>query len=90
VETATSKRTDSEVRIEESHSQERRISIWFFIGMLLLVYGLLILGTGIYDLFVPPAQQPVLANLHAGIWWGGLIAVLGGFYTYRFSPRKER
>jgi len=90
VETATSKSTDSEVRIEDRHSQERRISIWFFIGMLLVVYGLLILGAGIYDFFVPPAQQPVLANLHAGIWWGGLLVVLGGFYTYRFSPRKER
>jgi hypothetical protein len=56
----------------------------------LLVYGFLILGAGIYDLFVPPAQPPVLAELHAGIWWGGLIALLGGLYCYRFSPRKER
>ena len=91
METATSKRTDSEVsKSEESHSQESRISIWFFIGMLLLVYGLLILGAGIHDLLVPPEQQPVLANLHAGIWWGGLVAVLGGIYTYRFFPGKER
>ena len=90
METATSKSTDSEVRSEESHSQEKRISVWFFIGVLLLVYGLLIFGAGIHDLLVPPAQQPVLANLHAGIWWGGLLVVLGGFYTYRFSPRKER
>ena len=26
------------------------ISIWFFIGMLLSVYGVLILGAGIYEL----------------------------------------
>ena len=91
MEIATDKRTHSEVsKREESHSQESRISIWFFIGMLLLVYGLLILGAGIHDLLVPPEQQPVLANLHAGIWWGGLVAVLGGIYCYRFSPRKER
>jgi hypothetical protein len=91
VETASSKRTDSEVdKTEEVHSQEGRISIWFFIGMLLLVYGFLIFGAGIHDLLVPPAQQPVLANLHAGIWWGGLLVVLGGFYSYRFFPRKER
>lgn len=90
VETATSKKTDSDVRIEESHSQETRISIWFFIGMLLLVYGVLILGSGIYDLVVPPAQQPVLAELHAGIWWGALLVVLGGVYSYRFFPRRER
>lgn len=91
VEIATSKRTDSEQRkSEESHSQEGRISIWFFIGMLLLVYGVLIFGAGINDLVAPPRQQPVLANLHAGIWWGGLLMALGGFYSYRFFPRKER
>ena len=91
METATSKRSDSEVsKSEGSPSQESRISIWFFIGVLLLVYGLLILGAGIHDLLVPPEQQPVLANLHAGVWWGGLVAVLGGIYSYRFSPRKER
>ena len=91
METATGKRTDSEAgKNEEVHSQEGRISIWFFIGMLLLVYGVLICGAGIHDLLVPPAQPPVLANLHAGIWWGGLLVVLGGFYSYRFFPRKER
>jgi hypothetical protein len=91
VETATSKTRDSEVaKSEESHSQEGRISIWFFIGMLLLVYGLLILGAGIYDLLVPPAQPPVLAGLHAGIWWGGLLAIIGGLYSYRFFPRRDR
>ena len=91
VETATSKRPDSEVgKSEGSHSEEKRISIWFFIGMLLLVYGLLILGAAIHDLLVPPAQQPVLAGLHAGIWWGALLAIVGGLYSYRFFPRKER
>ena len=91
METATSKRSDSEVsKSQDSRSQESRISIWFFIGVLLLVYGLLILGAGIHDLLVPPEQQPVLANLHAGVWWGGVVAVLGGIYSYRFSPRKER
>ncbi len=91
VETATSKRTDSEVgKSEESHSQESRISIWFFIGMLLLVYGLLILGAGIHDLLVPPPLQPVLAGLHAGIWWGLLVGALGLFYFVRFSPWRKK
>ena len=75
---------------EQSHPETNRISIWFFIGMLLLIYGLLIFGDGIYDLIVPPAQQPVLANLHAAVWWGGLLTLLGGVYSYRFSPRKGR
>jgi len=66
------------------------ISIWFFIGALLLLYGILILGAGIYGLVSPPAEQPVLANLHAGIWWGGLLIVLGGFYVAHFRPRGDR
>ena len=70
------------------YSETSRISIWFFIGALLLVYGLLITGAGIYDLVVPPKQELVLARLHAGIWWGCVLVVLGGFYSYRFFPRK--
>lgn len=70
------------------YSETSRISIWFFIGALLLVYGLLITGAGVYDLVVPPSQQPVLAQLHAGIWWGALLVVLGCIYCYRFFPGK--
>jgi hypothetical protein len=86
----TTKTTDEEVgQGKETPSQQNRISIWFFIGILLLVYGVLILGAGIHDLVAPPAQHPVLAELHAGIWWGGLLTILGGIYSYRFSPRKD-
>ena len=65
-----------------------RVSIWFFIGVLLLVYGLLILGAGLYELVVPPTRVVVLAGLRASIWWGALLLVLGGLYTWRFSPRR--
>jgi hypothetical protein len=64
------------------------ISIWFFIGALLLVYGILITGAGIYGLFHPP--QVTLAHLHAGIWWGALLVVLGGLYSYVFFPGRAR
>ena len=64
------------------------LSIWFFIGVLLLAYGVLILGAGLYGLSSPP--NVVLANLHAGIWWGALLIVLGGFYTFHFAPRRDR
>lgn len=66
------------------------ISIWFFIGSLLAVYGLLILGAGIYGAYNPPAQPVVLSHLHAGIWWGALLVVIGGLYCYYFFPGKER
>lgn len=66
------------------------LSIWLFIGALLLVYGVLILGSGIYDLINPPANPPVLAELHAPIWWGGLLTVLGLIYTITFRPRGDK
>ena len=62
------------------------ISIWFFIGVLLLAYGVLITGAGIYELWVPSSNHVVMADLHAGIWWGAFLLVLGGFYSYKFKP----
>lgn len=65
------------------------ISIWFFIGVLLTAYGVLITASGLYELVSPPAHTVVLANLHAGIWWGIVLLAIGLFYTIRFFPRKQ-
>jgi hypothetical protein len=77
--------------------KKRIISIWYFIGLLLAVYGVLILGSGIYELASPPAPQAqggiesnVMANLHAAIWWGALMVVLGLVYVINFRPGKGR
>jgi hypothetical protein len=66
------------------------VSIWFLIGILLTAYGVLITAAGVYEEFVPPARPPVLANLHAGIWWGLLILAIGIFYCWHFQPRKTK
>ena len=65
------------------------ISIWFFIGVLLLAYGILILGAGIVEWSSPPPNV-VLANLHASVWWGILLIILGAIYTLKFAPGKGR
>lgn len=65
------------------------LSIWFFIGMLLTAYGLLITGAGLFELSSPPAHPPVLYNLHASIWWGAVCLVIGLFYFIRFFPKKR-
>jgi hypothetical protein len=67
---------------------DARISIWFFIGISLLVNGGLILASGVYELMNPPRHSVVLFNLHASIWWGGLLFVLGILYSYRFAPAR--
>jgi hypothetical protein len=66
------------------------LSIWFFVGVLLLAYGVLILGAGLYEFVSPPSRQVVLGELHAGVWWGALLIVLGAFYTFHFAPRRDR
>jgi len=66
------------------------LSIWFFIGVSMLVNGALIFATGLYELKSPPANRVVLYDLHANVWWGGLLFILGIAYCIRFSPAKER
>jgi hypothetical protein len=64
------------------------LSIWFFIGISLLVNGALILGTGLYELVHPPQFEVVLYQLHASIWWGAVLFIAGVFYCIRFSPSR--
>jgi len=66
------------------------LSIWFFIGISLLLNGLLILGAGVYESLHPPTEQVVLYRLHANVWWGALLAVIGAFYCIYFAPGKGR
>jgi hypothetical protein len=67
-------------------SDKKSVPIWFFIGLLLLVYGLMCLGAGIDQLAHPPSV--VLAGLHATLWGGLVLTVLGGFYVIGYWPRK--
>jgi len=69
-----------------SDKPRRTIAIWFFIGVLLAVYGVLILGAGIYGLFVPP--EVAKPELHLGIWWGALLLAIGALYSIRFRPGR--
>ena len=66
------------------------LSIWFFTGISLLVNGLLICGAGAYELFHPPLEKIVLYHLHANLWWGALLAIIGAGYCFYFAPGKGR
>ena len=65
---------------------QHRIPIWFFIGVTLFVMGLLITGFGLFDFVTGVVGTTTLANLHPELWWGGLLVVIGGWYTWRFRP----
>ena len=71
---------------------EDQVPIWFFIGGLLLIYGVLIFGAGIVSWISPPPedQRVDLYSLHADIWWGLLMTVVGLIYCVVYNPRKKR
>jgi hypothetical protein len=62
------------------------ISIWFFAGFMLLAYGVIAFLAGLWELGHPPAHPPALAYLHAPIWWGALLSVVGLAYSIKFRP----
>jgi len=66
------------------------LSIWFFTGICLGVNGALIVATGIYEAIYPPVEKVVLSQLHANIWWGAVLLILGLLFSVRFSPARER
>ncbi len=51
--------------------------IWFFVGLVLLFMGGVILISGIYDLLAHVEYKTVLARLHPAVWWGGLMVAAG-------------
>jgi hypothetical protein len=70
---------------EVKHSQG--LSIWFFCGILMLGYGIVLVAQGVYEHF-GHAPHTVLANLEPTLWWGVALTLFGGFYTARFRPGK--
>jgi hypothetical protein len=63
------------------------IPVWFFVGALLGIYGVLILASGISEWSNPPAT--VLAELHAPVWWGAILTIVGAIYTTVHWPRSS-
>ena len=70
------------------HKHHRMLPVWFFIGVLLLTYGVIILTVGLQEYHHPPAV--VLARYHAALWGGLLLIAIGMFYTIQFWPRTPK
>lgn len=67
--------------------KRQMLPVWFFIGLLLTAYGVIILITALSEWSHPPAV--VLARYHPGIWGGVILLAIGGFYTIRFRPGRR-
>lgn len=55
-------------------------TIWYFVGIVLLLMGALVFISGILHLINPPLKQTVLSELHPALWWGGLMMIMGLIY----------
>lgn len=68
-----------------------KIPIWFFIGLLLTIYGAMIFGYGIVEWttgsYAPGVQ---MTYLHTPVWWGALMTVLGLVYVAKFRPGRAQ
>jgi hypothetical protein len=54
-----------------------------------LIYGIVIFVAGIYELFNPSfGAGVVLQQLHASVWWGALLIIIGLIYLIKFKPGK--
>jgi len=76
----------------EHKADPSELSIWFFCGILMLAYGLVLVFTGVTEFHAPPPNEvllPWLESLHPTLWWGMVLAVFGGFYTLRYRPRRR-
>jgi hypothetical protein len=66
------------------------LSIWFFVGCLLTIYGALILISGILDYSSGQPAGYILPGLHLQLWWGVGLFILGCVYVIRFRPGRTK
>jgi putative Mn2+ efflux pump MntP len=66
----------------------RHFEVWFYIGVILGLYGVMLTLAGVYQWIHPP--QTVLAGKHATFWAGCLLLLIGGAYTIGFWPKKSK
>ena len=79
------------IDVDQPHHQQM-IPVWFFVGVILLIYGIIIFGTGVSELKSPPldalVSMPGWAQ-HPAVWWGAILTVIGGIYVYLYFPKKS-
>jgi hypothetical protein len=57
-------------------SEQKMLSIWFFVGLMLTVLGVIITATGVY-FFFRPQHETTLAELNPSLWWGAVMLIGG-------------
>ncbi len=58
-------------------SEKKMKSIWYFVGLVLLVLGGLVFLSGLSTLAFHVKHETSLAHLHPDLWWGAIMVVAG-------------
>lgn len=53
------------------------LPIWFFVGVILLVFGLIIVGADLHGI----QRQTVLGETRPALWWGAIMCVGGAILS---------
>jgi FtsH-binding integral membrane protein len=68
--------------------RQHMLPVWFFIGLLLTIYGVIVLIAAIVDWSQPTTA--ILSQYHAALWGGIVLLLIGGGYVLKFWPRQRR
>ncbi len=58
-------------------SNQQYKPIWYFVGLILITMGAIIVVTGIYFIVNPQKLNVMLAETHPNLWWGSFMIVFG-------------
>jgi len=61
------------------------LPIWFFVGVILAVYGVLVILAGL----IYPTASTVLAHTRPALWWGAVMIVAGALFLF-IGLRKDK
>lgn len=68
-------------------TKEPTFEVWFYIGALLAIYGVMLSLAGVYQWIHPP--MTILSKEHATFWAGALLLLVGGAYLVTYWPSRR-
>jgi len=63
--------------MEPTSRPREPLPIWFFVGVILLVYGVLVIVGGTLE----QTRPTVLAETRPALWWGAIMGLFGAVFT---------
>ena len=71
------------------NSENQMMDIWFFVGIILATFGVILVLAGIYYVFNPNTEL-IFGYLNPNLWWG-VIMIFSGiiFQLISYFKRKK-